>query len=159
MDKEAVYYSMIERNAFGSVLTGFWFTFGDTVKIRESSSWINKICLRLFTLSLLIFALLFGKSLGKDSFFWKKHQTNRHYDKTPLSPIYPLGYKVPFLFPKCYLFSHKCLTQDKSPVFQKMPFSPTPYHLLSSVSTRNNCINAEEGDVECSMKTYKTFWN
>ena len=155
---------MIERNAFESVLIGFWFTFGDTVKIRESSSWINKICLRLFTLSLPIyqsmyFCFAFWKKSWERLLFWKKHQTNRHYDKTPLSPIYPLGYKVLFLFPKCYLFSHKCLTQDKSPVFQKMPFSPTPYHLLSSVSTRSNCINAKEGDAERSMKTYETFWS
>ena len=34
-----------------------------------------------------------------------------------------------------------------------MPFSLTPYHLLSSISTPSNSINAEEADVERSMKT------
>ena len=98
-------------------------------------------------LPIYLFLLCFlEKVLEKDFLFWKKHQTNKHFHKTPLSPIY--SPEVPLIFPKCYLFSHKYPSSPKSPVFYKMPFSPTPCHLLSSISTPSNCSNAEEAEVE-----------
>ena len=112
----------------------------------------------IFTyLPIYLFLLCLLEKVLEDFFFFflRKHQTNRHYHKTPLTSIYPP--KVPFILPECYLFSHKYLAQV--PVIQKMPFFTTSYHLLSSISMPSNSINAEEADVERSLKTCKTFWN
>ena len=92
MNKEAVYYSAIKRNAFELVLIDFWFTFGNRVKMREKFQAPD------------IFAKL---------------------------PYLLLRYHLYFLNVFCY----KCPSFPKSPVFQKMPLSPTPWHLLSSIST------------------------
>ena len=48
--------------------------------------------------------------------------------------------KLPYLLLRYHLyflnvFCYKCPSFPKSPVFQKMPLSPTPWHLLSSIST------------------------
>ena len=95
MDKEAVYYSAIKRNAFELVLIDFWFTFGNRVKMRE------------------------------------KFQAPDIFAKLPYLPYILLRYHLYLLNVFCY----KCPSFPKSPVFQKMPLSPTPWHLLSSIST------------------------
>ena len=147
MDKEVVYYSAIKRNAFESILIDFWFTFGDSVKIRESSSWINKDLPKTFHLFFtylpIYFCFAFWKKSWKKTFYFGKssRQTNIF---TKLPYLYPP--EVPFIFPKCYLFSHKYPSSPKSPVFHKVPFSPIPCHLLYSISTPSNYINAEKAE-------------
>ena len=124
MAKEVVYYSAIKRNAFESILIDFWFTFGDSVKIRESSSWINKDLPKTFHLFFtylpIYFCFAFWKKSWKKTFYFGKssRQTNI-FTKLPYLPYIHLRYHLSFLNVIClpisipphpsHLFFTRCL--------------------------------------------------
>ena len=96
----------------------------------------------------------FSKKKKKKVFqdFFQKAKQKQIDKKESYGTYILLRYHLSFLNVICSPVS----TSPKSHVIQKMRFSPTPYHLLSSISTPSNSFNAEEADVERSLKTCKS---